>query len=663
MPADTDGRVDADGGMVDAVDGAADDARTDGSSPTRRVRLSPIEDAYLEGDRGFDEDVVRVAPAARRTFLKFDLSAISGTIDEAHLTLTVDPRDTGDGEFALFLGEHSNWEEARLTGATSPEAARQVGAFSGVVDVGRAVTIPLDAEHLSSSSLTLIVEQRSGDDAAFASSEHPSLAGPLLSLQVGEPPANDGGVDGGSDAGMSSPPLAFPGALGPGAYNRGAATDPASARVVFVTNLNDRGPGSLREAIEGSSVGDKSDRFIVFRVSGTIQLSTKLRVFQSNLTILGQTAPEGGITLTGAADLEFGETSNRYRNVIVRYLRFRPDYPSVEADAVSFRNITGGIVDHCSFSWASDEVSSASFATDAFTYSYNIFAEGKTGQIMGSSDTPSIAGDLGAYANLYYNVSHRHPNANTSGRFDIVNNVIYNWNFRLTRTIGGIRLNHINNYYFRNRSNDYAGTQMKVDGRFMPEDIAIYTAGNLVLPGMLTDPAADNWSMWTSFGTWSFNGESYELEASRSLPRSDFQTTAPHPPIGPTSVWRSARDAFMNVTAHAGTNATVDGAGRVRRGWDSVDTWYVTNVRNDTPDPYRYDNRAELIAKAHYQAFQNAVSATPLATHPDDYDSDSDGMPDVWERATFGDLSTSATDDSDGDGYLNLEEYANLVDR
>ncbi|MDW6065878.1 hypothetical protein SAZ11_59025 [Streptomyces sp. FXJ1.4098] len=102
--------------------------------------------------------------------------------------------------------------------------------------------------------------------------------------------------------------LAFPGAEGGGRYASGGR----GGEVYEVTTLADAGPGSLREAVSGS------DRTIVFRVSGTIELKGGLDITGSNLTIAGQTAPGDGICVVG------NETKIRdVGNIILRHLRFR----------------------------------------------------------------------------------------------------------------------------------------------------------------------------------------------------------------------------------------------------------------------------------------------------------------------------------------------------
>ncbi|MGB8359464.1 MAG: pectate lyase, partial [Bacteroidales bacterium] len=138
---------------------------------------------------------------------------------------------------------------------------------------------------------------------------------------------------------------AFPGAEGFGANTIGGR----GGRVIEVTNLNDSGSGSLREAVEA-----EGPRIIVFRVSGTIAQKTILRIYNPYITIAGQTAPGDGICLK---DNELEIAADQ---VVVRYIRSRAgDRVSKENHGI---NIVAGkniIVDHCSTSWAIDETLSA----------------------------------------------------------------------------------------------------------------------------------------------------------------------------------------------------------------------------------------------------------------------------------------------------------------
>jgi pectate lyase len=128
---------------------------------------------------------------------------------------------------------------------------------------------------------------------------------------------------------------AFPGAEGHGRYVTGGR----GGQVIHVTNLNDSGSGSFREAVKGSS-----KKIVVFDVAGVIALKSNLNI-GANTTVLGQTAPAPGITL------RYYTVNPNGNNIIIRYLRFRRGQEkdvNDGADASTARHFTGIIIDHCS---------------------------------------------------------------------------------------------------------------------------------------------------------------------------------------------------------------------------------------------------------------------------------------------------------------------------
>ena len=140
---------------------------------------------------------------------------------------------------------------------------------------------------------------------------------------------------------IADPLPAFPGAEGFGAYTVGGR----GGRVLFVTNLADSGPGSLRAACEA-----EGPRIVLFRVSGLIELESAIRIRNPYITIAGQTAPGHGICLKN-----YGLSISTH-DVVVRYIRSRPgDLTKKEMDALSIVDARNVIIDHCSTSWSNDE--------------------------------------------------------------------------------------------------------------------------------------------------------------------------------------------------------------------------------------------------------------------------------------------------------------------
>jgi pectate lyase len=232
---------------------------------------------------------------------------------------------------------------------------------------------------------------------------------------------------------------AFPGALGWAARTPGGR----GGEIVRVTTLAAEGAGSLREAVER-----KGPRVVVFEVGGVIDLGRRtLAIREPNITIAGQTAPSPGVTLIR------GGLAVATHDVVIQHLRVRPGEAGAakmsdwEVDGLS----TGGgahdvIVDHCSFTWATDENLSASgprFAGDTpeqwrkgashrITFSNNIIAEGlanathpKGEHSKGSLIHDNVT-DVFIVGNLYAHNMERSPLFKGGARGIVVNNLIYN---------------------------------------------------------------------------------------------------------------------------------------------------------------------------------------------------------------------------------------------
>src|ERR1044072_9105619 len=143
---------------------------------------------------------------------------------------------------------------------------------------------------------------------------------------------------------LNAQTLAFPGADGFGRFAMGAR-GAATREVYIVTNLNDAGAGSFRDAVS------KSGRIVTFAVGGIIRLTTDI-VVSPNVTIAGQTAPGDGVVFFGKR-VTFSSASN----TIARYLRIRLGATGNSGnDASGLASGNNMIFDHMSFTWAMDEV-------------------------------------------------------------------------------------------------------------------------------------------------------------------------------------------------------------------------------------------------------------------------------------------------------------------
>jgi hypothetical protein len=128
----------------------------------------------------------------------------------------------------------------------------------------------------------------------------------------------------------------------------------------------------------------------------------------------------------------------------------------------------------------------------------------------------------------------------------------------------------------------------------------------------------------------------------------------------------TAEAAYMDVTTNVGANASLNADGTVTYHTDANDTDYLALMAEGEGafEEYEmYDDVRSWFGEARFANFVASISDTPVNTRPNDYDTDRDGMADIWEAATFGDLSRDGKDDADDDGYTDLEEFLNQVDR
>ncbi len=224
-------------------------------------------------------------------------------------------------------------------------------------------------------------------------------------------------------------PVAFPGAEGFAAQ----ATGGRGGDVYHVTNLNDSGTGSFRDAVS------QENRIVVFDVGGYISLASPLHV-SSNITIAGQTAPGDGVATRGY-QVSFSDSDN----VIVRYMRFRHGLtPDQNRDATTMDGASNIVFDHVSASWGRDENFSIN-SSQNITVQYSIISEGLEPHSCGGlvqSDGVTLS------HNLYAHNKTRNPKS--KGVLQYVNNVVYNWGsdaYILGDSAGISNANALGNYF------------------------------------------------------------------------------------------------------------------------------------------------------------------------------------------------------------------------
>lgn len=411
----------------------------------------------------------------------------------------------------------------------------------------------------------------------------------------------------------------------PGAYGYGADTPGGrGGQVLIVTNLEDSGSGSFREAVE-----TPGPRVVVFRVGGVIELQDRITVRHPNITIAGQTAPGSGITL---ANFPLVIKTN---HVIVRHLRARPgDTAGQEMDAIWVSNSQNVILDHVSASWGIDETLSVtqsknvtvqwSFITEGLNDSHHSKGEHGYGSLIGHE------GGITFHHNLYAHHRSRspRPQSYTSGDgldLDFRNNVIYDYRDRAGYTKGDekMRINYVGNYLkpgptTKSSSAPWAFVIEDNSRAYDPvETVRLFVTDNEI-EGYPTS-AEDNSKMILGTIDGTLVDDPFPMP---DVPTDDAPT------------------AFERV---------IDGAGATLPVRDAVDARLAEQVRNGTGTII--DSQVEVGGWPEHDAGDPPV------------DTDRDGMPDKWE--TTYDLDPNDPSDSNGDidddGYTNIEEYLNAT--
>jgi pectate lyase len=432
-------------------------------------------------------------------------------------------------------------------------------------------------------------------------------------------------------------PLAFPTAEGYGKYTIGGR----GGAVYEVTNLNDSGEGSFRAAVEA-----KGPRTIVFKVSGTIELQSDIKIKNPNITIAGQTAPGDGICLK-RYPLSIGADE-----VIIRYIRVRfGDESGKDADAISSRYVKNLILDHVSASWSVDEVMSI-YHCENVTVQWCMITE----SMFNSNHVKSQHGFGGIWGSNYSTYHHnliahnsgRNPRfASGCGNTDYRNNVIYNWGY-------------VNCY----------GGEAHQAGNDNFNFSTINMVANYYKPGPATDPgkvavlAEPSSRGEDDKGSWHVSGN--VIEGSPSVSTDNWVGVRGSDFIKLDQPWEA-----MEIHQHPAEEAlslVLADAGATLPNRDPVDSRIVEEVRNGTATfEGVYKTMKRVADKSRTTGIidsQNDVGGWPeLKSTPASKDTDHDGMPDAWEAANG--LNPDDSEDRNHvaeDGYTMLEKYLNSID-
>ena len=428
--------------------------------------------------------------------------------------------------------------------------------------------------------------------------------------------------------------LAFKGAEGYGRFARGGR----GGKVVTVTNLNDSGPGSLREAV----TDDIGPRTIVFAVGGTIELESRLVANQPYITIAGQTAPGKGIMISKAP---LGMTGD---DGIVRFLRVGIGAGRTY-DGMGLTGANHSIMDHCSIRWTIDESFSSRGAHNItlqrtlIAEALNVAGHGKyeAGKMHGYAAT--IGGDIGSFHhNLLAHCYGRNwsmgggldGNGYYTGRLDIRNNVVYNWGHRTTDG-GAHEVNFVNNYYKPGAgTNLFYALTMDHEGVGLGSQRA-YFSGN-VMPGHFDEKNQDK-------------GKRSRISNNEKV---EYETFVSEPFFPSHIATQSAEEAYKMVLSDVGANQPVLDKHDQRIIRETLDSTY-TYKGSQSGIPGMPDTEQDVGGWENYPEVKREAG----------YDTDLDGLPDWWERAK--DLNpqsekkdfTDSNLDEDRDGFTQLDDY------
>ena len=426
--------------------------------------------------------------------------------------------------------------------------------------------------------------------------------------------------------------LAFPEAEGYGRYAIGGR----GGVVYHVTSLSGgKEPGTLLYGL----VEMDEPRYIVFDVSGIIELDFSSYFTKPYATIAGQTAPGKGICIKHS-NINIGS------DVICRYIRFKRGYGDT-GNALGMTGADHTIIDHCTAAWGTDETFSSRGAKN-ITFQYSMIAEA-----LGIADhknydpgtnhgfAATIGGEKGTFShNLLVNCNGRNwsmgggldGSGHAAGELDMFNNVCYNW-WKRTTDGGAKWMQFVNNYY-----------KMGPDTK----RTELFTAQNEG-GGARTQFAYVNGNIRENKNhTLTYDALNETYNATGPEPE---KTWVDAPFFESQATIHSAQDAMKIVTTLAGATMPVR------------DDQHVRVVRETIDGTYTYvGSRSGIKGEIDHEDDAGGWEDYPVEHRAADWDTDQDGMPDWYEQCIQSNPTVAnQNDDPDGDGWTLLEDYLDLM--
>jgi hypothetical protein len=459
---------------------------------------------------------------------------------------------------------------------------------------------------------------------------------------------------------------AFPGAEGAGEFSFGGR----GGQIYVVTNLNDSGPGSFREACEAAG-----PRIVVFNVAGIVHLKEPIDIEAPYITIDGHTAPGDGVCIAGESTLV------NTHDVVIRYLRFRRGNTDVfdRDDALGGNPVGNIIVDHCSCSWGLDENLSMYrhvYEDAANGHSEKLPTVNITLQWNMSSEALNVynhafGGTWGGrnssfHHNLFACNTGRNPSIGMSYDFNFVNNVLFNWRHRTVD--GGDKgsfYNIINNYYrsgpavnsgtVQYRILQPAATPSKQDSK--PKFGRAYVTGNMIEGNKRVSD--DNWAGGVQFVAG--GSKEYPTISTNSAVTNliaEVRSDSPFP-MAPLRI-ESAKEAYRHVLEFAGAtlprrdpvDLRIIRAVKTRKVWSAGKEFMPAPMKGLAKNNWGVAGNGIITDVSQIGGYPEYKGA-PIK------DLCADGIPLSWKREYHLDVNDASLAQKDllGDGYTVMDKY------